>query len=415
MKRSLITQMRNEWRSNVWIITELVVVSGILWFIFLFLGISAHIRLEKKGYDTSDICVATIRRIPDNSSAYSPYGEGRDSASDLQLLIANLRHNPNAEIVGYGINCRPYQYNYFGSQIHTIDGKDTYNVNIRTMTPEVIRILRIEGPGGETPEQLANVIAQGEMVLGSSEHIYPDTPDEKLFLGKEVFTNDSTQLTKVGALAYGLRRSDYEMLWSGVLYQPLSLFFPQNSDYFPSDILIRVKPGKSKEFMASLKSADKQVGNVYLSGLASLEKFKEEAHFNTNSYIRNFSVGAMFLFVIIFLGFLGSFWFRVQQRVGEIAIRKVNGATATQIFRRLLSEGMILLIFATVIAIPLELILCYYGIIPLESLFGSNGGSVRWESMAITFALLALMIVGGIWFPARKAMKINPALALKDL
>ena len=32
----------------------------------------------------------------------------------------------------------------------------------------------------------------------------------------------------------------------------------------------------------------------------------------------------------------------------------------------------------------------------------------------VTFALLALMIVLGIWFPARKAMKIEPALVLKS-
>jgi putative ABC transport system permease protein len=32
----------------------------------------------------------------------------------------------------------------------------------------------------------------------------------------------------------------------------------------------------------------------------------------------------------------------------------------------------------------------------------------------ITLAVLAAMIVAGIWFPARRAMKIEPAYALKD-
>jgi putative ABC transport system permease protein len=32
----------------------------------------------------------------------------------------------------------------------------------------------------------------------------------------------------------------------------------------------------------------------------------------------------------------------------------------------------------------------------------------------ITLVLLAAMIIAGIWFPARRAMKVEPANALKD-
>jgi len=32
----------------------------------------------------------------------------------------------------------------------------------------------------------------------------------------------------------------------------------------------------------------------------------------------------------------------------------------------------------------------------------------------LSFLSLALMITLGIWFPARKAMQVDPALALKD-
>lgn len=409
--------MRNEWRSNVWIITELVVVSGVLWFIFLFLGLMAHMRMQKYGYDTSDLCMAYIHRISSSSSSYAPYSEGRDESADLQLLTANLRGNSFVEEVGVGINIIPYEFNYFGQRLNTMVGDSlyTYNVNTRTMTPDVVRLLRIEGRDGETPEQIASVLERGELVVAEPTNGTENWPDILNFVGRETFTNDTSRLTRVGALAYGLHRSDYEDLWAGVLYQPLSMYFPQDMAWFPTEILVRVKPGKADEFIASLTPADKRTGNVYLGGLQTLDKKKAEIHFQPKTYIRNFSAGALFLFIIIFLGFLGTFWFRLQQRVGEIAIRKVNGATRADIFRRLIGEGMILLIVATLIAIPLELILAHYGIIPLEKMLGSNCGTVRFESMAVTFLTLAVMIVGGMWFPARKAMKVNPATALKDL
>lgn len=409
--------MRNEWRSNIWIITELVVVSGVLWFIFIFFGTVLHTRMQKYGYDTSNICVASIQCVPNDSKSYTPYEGDRDINTDFQMLLANLRDNPNVEYVGFGSNILPYQFNYWGSRVNYADRDTvyTYDVNVRTVSPDVIRALKIEGCNGMTTEQIARVIERGEMVLGPSEYKFDGVPAADVFLGKEVFTNDTARLTKVGALACGIRRSDYEPLWGGVLYQPVSMYYPQVKGYFPSDLIIRVKPGKTAGFLASLKTADKQVGNVYLSGLRSMDKMKEEVHFSVNTSIRNFSVGAVFLFVIVFLGFLGTFWFRVQQRVGEIAIRKVNGATAPQIFRRLLGEGMILLGIATVIAVPLELILSHYNIIPLAEVFQTEVGNIRFESMAVTFVTLAVMITGGVWFPARAAMKINPALALKDL
>ena len=50
------------------------------------------------------------------------------------------------------------------------------------------------------------------------------------------------------------------------------------------------------------------------------------------------------LLLNIFLGLLGTFWFRTQQRRGEIALHKAMGATDGAVFGRLMSEGMFLLL-----------------------------------------------------------------------
>lgn len=61
-----------------------------------------------------------------------------------------------------------------------------------------------------------------------------------------------------------------------------------------------------------------------------------------------------FLLLNIFLGLLGTFWFRTQQRRGEIALMKSLGGTDHSIFVRQLAEGLILLVVATIPAIFID-------------------------------------------------------------
>ncbi len=47
-----------------------------------------------------------------------------------------------------------------------------------------------------------------------------------------------------------------------------------------------------------------------------------------------------------------------------------------------------------------------------------NGTTLEWDRLllcaAASFVLIALMIVIGIWYPARRAMRVQPAEALHD-
>ena len=118
--------------------------------------------------------------------------------------------------------------------------------------------------------------------------------------------------------------------------------------------------------------------------------------------LRNYCIGMGFLLLNIFLGLLGTFWFRTQQRRGEIALHKVNGATNRAVFARLLSEGLLLLLIVTMPALLIDLNLAKA---ELNSLL---------LCAAASFVLIALMIVIGIWYPARRAMRVQPAEALHD-
>lgn len=138
---------------------------------------------------------------------------------------------------------------------------------------------------------------------------------------------------------------------------------------------------------------------------------RDLAHLQDTIVIRDMAVVGGFLLMVVFLGFLGTFWLRTRERESEIAIRRVNGATARDIFTRMLGEGFILLVAATVIAVAVELLLCHYQVVNCDLLPGSYG---RYQAMIVTFIVLAMMIVAGIWMPATRAMKLQPSQILKD-
>ena len=126
--------------------------------------------------------------------------------------------------------------------------------------------------------------------------------------------------------------------------------------------------------------------------------------------------GIIFLLVIIFIGLLGTFWYRVYLRTPEVAVRKTFGATDIDIFRRFLSEAFLIL----GIALGLSLIICLVSMDYLTNnllQYVAYFKTWKWDMTLaglITMAVMSLMIFIGVGIPARRAMKIETAVALKE-
>ena len=52
MQKKLFTQIRNEWRGNLWLALELLVVSVVMWYIIDLLYCSLATYNEPRGFDT---------------------------------------------------------------------------------------------------------------------------------------------------------------------------------------------------------------------------------------------------------------------------------------------------------------------------------------------------------------------------
>lgn len=414
MKRKLIKQMLNEWKANIWLVVELVIVVLILQYTFSTLYSLYKLHDYSSGQKLENIYVGEVNWISQDNDDFMPYDSVHSYYTDFDVLMAKIRSNPYVEAAGAGTyNSLPYNFNFEGRQLvyKTSTGYSSpIYANTRVMSPELLELLQIRGINGETPKQLADMLRKGWVILSEiEEKADPQVIDPKDFLGKEVFNAGDTLVSAhVGAIAYGLRRSDYEPMYFSTVYIPL--------EKFPRSIVVKIKPGMGRQFEESMTSDATQAGNVFLTKFTSIDTMRDSANIREELAIRNFVICALFIMLVIFLGFLGTFWFRTQQRVSEIAIRKVNGATNRNIYARFMGEGMILLIVAVATVLLLNV-----GLFASETLtLGDLGlpiGSyeVLGVGLSISVISLVLIILAGIYAPARRATRVDPAIALKDM
>jgi len=118
--------------------------------------------------------------------------------------------------------------------------------------------------------------------------------------------------------------------------------------------------------------------------------------------------GGVALFLAM-LGIYGVLAYLVAQRTREIGIRMALGSTQASILKLVLWEGFELVLIGLVLGIigaaSLQKVVAteIYGVRPLDPLV-----------LASVMALLAMVALGACAVPARRAMRVDPIVALRS-
>ena len=415
MNKKLFTQIKNEWRGNTWLAIELLVVSVVMWFITDMLYVRIATYLEPRGFDISHCYLIEMSMLNEKSPDYVEYGKG-DEQRDVLELLNRIQHRPDVEAASLSINSYPYNGSN-GTTSMQLQGDSVIISNWlirRFVTPDFVRVFRYEGANGETPEQLAQMLEEGKFLASENVYNHKKLGNRNLkdYIGKPFHLHgDTTQTYTLGTALKTVRYDDFQQARNS--YSMMQKIYWYRS-YF--ELCVRVRPEHDKDFIARLKADSEsqyRIGNVFISNIRSFKDLRQNFQQYQYNEMRNNFTGMAFLLVNIFLGLLGTFWFRTQQRQSEIALHKAHGATNQMVFTRLLSEGWLLLLIVTPIALAIDFNLAH-----AELNSWRNGTTLEWDRLlfcgGISFALIALMIAIGIGIPARKAMKIDPAEALHN-
>lgn len=421
MKRKLIKQMCNEWRDNIWLILELAVVSAAMGVVLITVVGLLEVKTRPMGIGPiDDIYVASFSTLNEESPRYKDYGDKKDEllSRDMRRVSAALRKNPYVEKAGLVCNGLPFNLNYWGNTRNFIIDGDTlpYHFNMRYMSPEAAEILGIGGSCGYSSADVMAALKRGEIVI--SDYVFGEEEkpyDIRRLVGQDYVSQIGGQVTaqRIGAIASFMRRYPYESHHSGMAVFPINEAAGGNLD-MASKLLIKVKPGTGRKFIESLQSqAALASGNVFLRTPVSLDSMRKDICAKQDTRLNLFGACMSFLLLIIFLGILGTFWFRIRQRESEIALRRVTGATRGDIFRRIISESMLLLVIAIMPAVGLDA-LVYFKKMPVPDGSRLSMQQILWIASALNFLAMSVSILFGAWFPASKAMKVHPAEALKE-
>lgn len=431
MSRRLLKQMATEWSSNIWLVVELIVVSVVLWYISDFLYIKADVALQPMGLQTERVFTVSLTAIDPSASDWNPADSTENTHADnSRILYERIKADPAVEIAARTYFGVPNEFNLSGTNLFNADDTDSLavigTISQRFITPEYIEMFSIRGTNGESPAEMRRIFESGK-ILATSDMIFCKFPHKQYDSWKEIYDemdgydvremlsrqfyigSDSTEIS-IGGIIEPIKRSIHERPMPQIL-----LPMAEGNELNTARILVKVRPDAVDGFEKHiLGSSWTRSGNIYISDIAEVDSLGYYHRVQKSAEIRNHIALMVFVLVSIFLGLLGTFWFRTQQRVGEIAIRKVNGATSRSIFRRLISEGLILLTVATIPALGLDWLLTH---LELNSsrLWVYYFEPLRFIACAaFAYLMLALMIVGGIWFPASRAMRVDPAVAIKD-
>lgn len=410
MTKKLLVQIKNEWRNNLWLALELLVVSVVMWFVVDYLYTRTATYLEPRGFDISHCYLIEMGKLTDKSPDYIPNQTDEQEDADILELVDRLRRRPEIEAVSLSQNSYPYN----GSNSTDLVQYDTLvsgNWTIRRLvTPDFVRVFRYQGTRGETPEQLAGMLEKGEFLASDNLYRKYGHPLTE-FVGKSFrLFGDTIQTYRLGAALKDVRYNDFEQARD-------SYTFLYKLDWYDTglELCVRVRENQDHDFIQRLKTdSEKQfrIGNIFISEIRSFKDIRRNFQQTWSNDLRNYVMGMGFLLLNIFLGLLGTFWFRTQQRRKEVALRLALGSSRREIFSCLMYEGVLLLTLAAVPAAVIAFNIGYAELVDVGKMPFDAGRFL--PALALTWLLMALMIVAGIWYPAYGAMKVHPAEALHD-
>ena len=177
------------------------------------------------------------------------------------------------------------------------------------------------------------------------------------------------------------------------------------------DMVLMVRtPGDPRAIQQSVeRSIHRTIADVALYDASTLDRYYLDTLSQQRTSSIFISVLAAFGLLLGSLGLYGTLSFTVGERVREIGIRMALGAGRREILRMVMMQGLRLSIFGTVLGMCAAL--------ALGRTLASQLSQVKAnDPLALVFAAGVLLVVacGAIYWPARRAAKLDPNTALRS-
>ena len=421
MIRHIFKIIRSQFRSNLWILTELFVTFVVVWLMADYFICQAVLTHEPVGFETDRVYSAQLSITSPDAESFIKYDEGSpEPLRNFQHIIDRLSAQPEVEAVAYAYLSMPYTNSSYTSGFQR-DTTEWFQCRGYRVSPGYFRVFHITDANTGDTENLEQKLTQDGWIIGENlaEAIY----GRQNVVGEALYYGADTLKSNIIAISESIRNDEYNTRypWGYFIYLDLNKSISQGfteSDFSRLQIVFRIRPnvnpsGFADRFFQRTK-AELQAGNFQISSIVPYDDIRHDflRDHNTANTARLVSTVGGFLLANIVLAIIGTFWFRISRRRSELGLRMALGSSRGGIFRFCFLEGLILLTLAAVPAILVCANLLWGDIVSTEVMPQSLTRFLT--DVLISWLVLALTILLGIAYPAWQAATLRPADALHE-
>jgi predicted permease len=221
-------------------------------------------------------------------------------------------------------------------------------------------------------------------------------------LGKQFRTSPEKQPWQIAGVA---KDGKY---WSiGEDPQPF-VWFPIGNQLTYNYLLVRTSAGPETVIGAILGEFHRLDPNLPVTDVKTLAEHMKLSLFPARAFAALLSAFGLLALTLASIGIFGVMSYAVSQRTREIGVRMALGAGAKDIFKLIVGRGLLL----TSIGVGVGLVLALVGTRFISSLLYSVNAIDPLAFASVTLLLVAVAFLA-CYFPARRAMKTDPMVALR--
>jgi predicted permease len=205
-----------------------------------------------------------------------------------------------------------------------------------------------------------------------------------------------------------VREMDYQT--DPTVANEFQVFVPAtNPGVFFSNTFVVGIGGRAEDHLAAIRDTIQSVDpQVPLYSVKTMQQRLDEAFARPSFYRTAIWIFAGFALLLTIIGVYGLLAYEVARRTNEIGIRMALGASQSSLVRMVLQEALLMVCVGLAVGIPLVFSTRRVA----ASLIGNLPASLA-EPIAVGAAAIIAAAVLAAYLPARRAMKVDPTVALR--
>lgn len=441
MLHHIIKIIRAERRANLWIWLEMLAVCGLLWFVTDYALTALRAWTRPMNYDIEHVyrlMVGTVQIDREGNKKNVPADQGKTMMQTLDLVAAY----PGLEAA----SIQQWGGHYSSSSSTSSFPLDTVmlsSVDVRMVSPDYFRVFRVYGADGSSPEKMAERFSKLRMNdVQRDYYLSRNAVDYVEKVNGEGRESDRRYIGMSDSINYSMvsfidgvqteKRIKYNQTLKGILPdQPRSeaeksdyiSLMPITEEYIGQNelvsysIYLRVSPEADTpdfedKFMKRMKAVT-QDDTYPIISIRSVSEDRASVLADPIRQINNHLAIGFFLLLNIFLGIVGTFWVRTEQRRAEVGIRRVVGSTNKSVLSLMFGEGLVLMTLAFLPAAIAAWYVMFHTDLCDITVFPVGWGRLL-IGLVCTYLQMFLMVLLGTSIPVTRALRVPPTEAIRS-